>query len=116
MKPLNSMSIIRIHLDELWAQVNSSYLRGPVRAVQGDEGLETTTLGLQFTVDAHHFHKGDMKLKCLATIATVYWNSNEESVEGEKPYRPPALEVVKDTSRADRVQGECVREQYMMRV
>uniref|UniRef100_A0A1B6GB06 Ig-like domain-containing protein n=3 Tax=Proconiini TaxID=565685 RepID=A0A1B6GB06_9HEMI len=85
-------------------QVNSSYLRGPVRAPEGDEGLETTTLGLQFQVDARHFHKGDMKLKCLATIATVYWNSNEESVEGEKPYKPPVMEV-KDTSRADRVQA-----------
>ncbi|KAG8317276.1 hypothetical protein J6590_031409 [Homalodisca vitripennis] len=88
-------------------QVNSSYLRGPVRAPEGDEGLETTTLGLQFQVDARHFHKGDMKLKCLATIATVYWNSNEESVEGEKPYKPPVMEV-KDTSRADRVQAALI--------
>lgn len=94
-------------MDGLCQQVNSSYLRGPVRSIDGEEGLETTILGLQFQVDARHFHKGDMKLKCLATIATVYWNSNEESVEGEKPYKPPAMEV-KDTSRADRVQGQSV--------
>lgn len=56
-------------------------------------------------MDASHFRGGDMKLKCLATISPVYWNSNEESVEGEKPIRPPVLEV-KDTSRADRVQGK----------
>lgn len=85
-------------------QVNSSYLRGPYRTQVSEEGLETTTLGLQFRVEPRHFRRGDMKMKCLATIATVYWNSNEESVEGEKPIRPPVLEV-KDTSRADRVQA-----------
>lgn len=50
-----------------------------------------------------------MKLKCLATIATVYLRSNEESVEGVKPPRPPALEsretVAPSGSRADRVLG-----------
>lgn len=63
---------------------------------------------MEFRVEGRHFRRGDMKLKCLATIATVYWNSNEESVEGDRPQRPPALEV-KDThpdkSRADRIQG-----------
>ena len=29
-----------------------------------------------------HFAHGDMKLKCTATISTVYWKSNEESVQG----------------------------------
>lgn len=48
--------------------------------------------------------------QCLATIATVYWRSNEESVEGERPQRAPALEsrdsaTAVDT-RADRVQGK----------
>jgi len=50
-----------------------------------------------------------MKLKCLATIATVYWKSNEESVEGDKPQKAPVLEsretVPPGKSRADRVQG-----------
>ncbi|XP_054262156.1 uncharacterized protein LOC128986074 isoform X2 [Macrosteles quadrilineatus] len=89
-------------------QVNSSYLRGPTVQFVGREGLETSTLGLEFKVEAKHFKRGDLKLKCLATIATVYWNSNEESVEGEKPQRSPALEVKDiptDRSRADRVQA-----------
>jgi len=30
----------------------------------------------------YHFVNGDMKLKCTATISTVYWKSNEESVQG----------------------------------
>ncbi|RZF44486.1 hypothetical protein LSTR_LSTR002259 [Laodelphax striatellus] len=79
-------------------KVNSSYLRGPYMHYSGREGLETTTLGLEFRVDSRHFHRGDMKLKCLATIATVYWNSNEESVEGDRQQKPPALEV-KDTQQ-----------------
>ena len=29
-----------------------------------------------------HFLHGDLKLKCTATISTVYWKSNEESVQG----------------------------------
>uniref|UniRef100_A0A1B6L404 CD80-like immunoglobulin C2-set domain-containing protein n=1 Tax=Graphocephala atropunctata TaxID=36148 RepID=A0A1B6L404_9HEMI len=87
-------------------QAERSFLRGPKIEGVGGEGLEVTTLGLDFKVEAKHFRRGDLKLKCLATIATIYWNSNEESVEGEKPQRRPveALEV-KETnkSRADRV-------------
>lgn len=49
-----------------------------------------------------------MKLKCLASVATVYWKSNEESIEGDKQ-RPPALEskgnIGGGRSRADMVQG-----------
>lgn len=88
--------------------MNNTYLRGPHVEFVGREGLETATLGLEFKVESRHFRRGDLKLKCLATIATVYWNSNEESVEGEKPQRSPALEVKDiptDRSRADRVQG-----------
>lgn len=85
------------------------YLRGPETIVSGREGLETSILGLEFVVKPKHFKRGDMKLKCLATIATVYLRSNEESVEGVKPARPPALEsretVAPAGSRADRVLG-----------
>lgn len=85
-------------------------MRGPETIITGREGLETTILGLEFKVRAKHFHRGDMKLKCLATIATVYWKSNEESVEGDRPQKVPALEsretVPPGSSRADRVQGK----------
>lgn len=59
-------------------------------------------------VEPKHFQHGDMKLKCLASVATVYWKSNEESIEGEK-LRPPALESkgnISGRSRADMVQGK----------
>lgn len=47
--------------------------------------------------------------QCLATISTVYWKSNEESVEGDKPQKAPMLEsrkAVAANTRADRVQGK----------
>nr|CAI5841206.1 unnamed protein product [Callosobruchus analis] len=56
------------------------------------EGLETSILGLEFVVRHKHFKRGNMKLKCLATIATLYLVSNEESVEGERPQKASVLE------------------------
>ncbi|PNF16760.1 hypothetical protein B7P43_G00854 [Cryptotermes secundus] len=94
-------------------QADSNFLRGPETVYTGREGLETAILGLEFRVKPKHFRRGDMKLKCLATIATVYWRSNEESVEGDKPQKAPVLEsretVPPSKSRADRVQatGSC---------
>lgn len=48
-------------------------------------------------------------LQCLATIASVYWRSNEESVVGDRPQKT-LLEsrepVFAGNTRADRVQGE----------
>ncbi|XP_031627195.1 uncharacterized protein LOC116343333 isoform X2 [Contarinia nasturtii] len=78
--------------------------------ITGREGLETTTLGLNFKVNRSSFRHGNMKLKCLASIATVYWKSNEESVEGERlkhqPLRPrESTYPGSHTSRADRVRA-----------
>lgn len=75
------------------------------------EGLETSILGLEFVARHKHFKRGNMKLKCLATIATVYLVSNEESVEGERPQKASVLEsrgtaAPASGSRADRVQGK----------
>lgn len=76
----------------------------------GREGLETSVLGLEFRVRPKHFKRGNMKLKCLATIATLYLVSNEESVEGERPQKASVLEsrgtAAPSGSRADRVQGK----------
>lgn len=79
--------------------------------VSGREGLETSILGLEFIARHKHFKRGNMKLKCLATIATVYLVSNEESVEGERPQKASVLEsrgtaAPASGSRADRVQGK----------
>ncbi|KAI5744810.1 hypothetical protein M8J76_005464 [Diaphorina citri] len=75
--------------------VNSSApsIRGPWREYLGREGLETTTLGLVFKVNRRHFRRGDLKIKCVATIATIYWKSNEESSQSERQQRQPSAEV-----------------------
>ncbi|CAH1956469.1 unnamed protein product [Acanthoscelides obtectus] len=85
------------------------FLKGPEIIVTGREGLETSILGLEFVVRHKHFKRGNMKLKCLATIATLYLVSNEESVEGERPQKASVLEsrgtAAPSGSRADRVQA-----------
>ncbi|XP_076653129.1 uncharacterized protein LOC143359227 [Halictus rubicundus] len=72
---------------------DTQYLRGPHITAVDEKGLETAVLGLQFRVANKHFKRGDMKLKCLATIATVYLQSNEESVEGDdRILKAPVME------------------------
>uniref|UniRef100_A0A182MUU4 Ig-like domain-containing protein n=1 Tax=Anopheles culicifacies TaxID=139723 RepID=A0A182MUU4_9DIPT len=69
--------------------------------------LETSVLGLEFRLKPKHFRRGDLKLKCLGTISNVYWKSNEESMEADKPLKSHILESRKTelsaTTRADRV-------------
>ncbi|CAG9822956.1 unnamed protein product [Phaedon cochleariae] len=76
----------------------------------GREGLESTVLGLEFIVRQKHFKRGNMKLKCLATISNVYLVSNEESMERERPQKAAVMEsrgtATPLGSRADRVQGK----------
>ena len=49
--------------------------------LQAESGLETSTLELRFRITDKHYRRADLKLKCTATIATIYWRSNEESVQ-----------------------------------
>ncbi|XP_049764101.1 uncharacterized protein LOC126092519 [Schistocerca cancellata] len=90
-------------------QADQSLLKGPDIIVSPLDDLETSILGLEFKVRPRHFRRGDMKLKCLATIATVYWRSNEESVESDRLQKAPVLEsratVQTSNSRADKVQA-----------
>lgn len=46
------------------------------------DSLETSSLSLRFVVRDTHFRRGNMKLKCTATISRVYTMSNEELVFG----------------------------------
>lgn len=64
-------------------QADTDYLIGP-DIVMDESGLDIAKLGLEFRVGNKHFRQGDMKLKCLATIATVYKQSNEESAVGDE--------------------------------
>ena len=50
--------------------------------------LHQSTLGLKFTVLPEHFtERGKLKIKCTATIASIYWKSNVRSAEGIKQKR-----------------------------
>ncbi|XP_071542957.1 uncharacterized protein [Panulirus ornatus] len=44
------------------------------------DGLETAVLGLTFKTNRSHFPRGEMRLKCVAMIATIYFQSQETSV------------------------------------
>lgn len=69
--------------------------------------MQTATLGLEFRVANKHFRQGDMKLKCLATIATVYLQSNEESVEGdESVLKTPMMESRGETRAQSHIRDD----------
>ncbi|XP_043065252.1 uncharacterized protein LOC108094344 [Drosophila ficusphila] len=72
--------------------VQKTHLRQFDKVVVNRDGLEMARLGLEFRVRAYHFKHGDMKLKCVAKISSLYLQSNEESVESDRQQRAPALE------------------------
>ncbi|XP_050715146.1 uncharacterized protein LOC126997936 [Eriocheir sinensis] len=49
-------------------------------ALEGPDGLETAVLGLSFPTTPRHFQQGVMRLKCVARIADIYFQSQETSV------------------------------------
>ena len=55
--------------------------------------------------------------QCLATIASVYWRSNEESVESERPVQTPPREysdMILSNSRVDKVHARKWRSEGMV--
>jgi len=47
------------------------------------QGLYSSVLGIKLKVRDKLFSKsGDLKIKCTAAIDTIYWRSNEESIQG----------------------------------
>ncbi|XP_064097629.1 uncharacterized protein LOC135209024 [Macrobrachium nipponense] len=53
-----------------------------------EDGLESRRLGLSFTIDKSHFLKGQLTLKCQATVAAIYSAVEEEdaTVSDGEPY------------------------------
>ncbi|XP_022248835.1 uncharacterized protein LOC106465265 [Limulus polyphemus] len=45
-------------------------------------GQKASLLGLKFVVRGHHFHKGEMRLKCTATLSKVIDTNSEEIIVG----------------------------------
>ena len=57
----------------------------PFPPVQDSKGALSSVLGLRLRVKEKTFSKtGDIKIKCTATIQTIYWKSNEESIQGHR--------------------------------
>ncbi|XP_058979927.1 uncharacterized protein LOC101899257 [Musca domestica] len=82
-----------------------SYLRTYNNKAIGNEGLEQATLGLEFKVRAYHFRNGDMKLKCVAKISSLYFQSREASVVSDHPHKAPALESRETVAAKSRAHG-----------
>ena len=70
------------------AHIQSKIIQLKIRKNRLATGLKNSRLDsklniLSCQVRHNHFvNKGDLKLKCTATIFTVYWKSSEESVQG----------------------------------
>ena len=66
---------------------NGSLVRYPIETTAFGS-LHTSIVGLKFRTEKQHFEPdGDMKLKCTASIGTIYWQTNEKSAEGYKSKR-----------------------------
>ncbi|XP_073949005.1 uncharacterized protein [Choristoneura fumiferana] len=63
-------------------------------------GLEVATLTLDFRVTEEHFKNNGLKVKCLATLATLYWRSNEESAVRARDAAQETLELRTRTTAA----------------
>ncbi|XP_048480434.1 uncharacterized protein LOC105389001 [Plutella xylostella] len=57
----------------------------PMESIRHDDGLESSSLGLSFVISEEHFRDDVIKVKCLATLGSVYWRSNEESAHRSSP-------------------------------
>lgn len=44
------------------------------------QGLITTTLGLEMDIEAHHFQDGEMRVKCVASVSPLLWQGDKENV------------------------------------
>ncbi|XP_069956553.1 uncharacterized protein [Cherax quadricarinatus] len=57
-----------------------------------EQGLVETRKGLQFVVSREHFRDGQMNLRCSAKISTLYYKTQQHSVDGHLSYSVPVME------------------------
>ncbi|XP_063365927.1 uncharacterized protein LOC134654398 [Cydia amplana] len=69
------------------------------------KGLETVTLPLDFRVTEDHFQNNGLKVKCLATIESLYWRSNEESAVRARDKSYDTMQLRPRTVAADIVEN-----------
>ncbi|XP_064091375.1 uncharacterized protein LOC135205042 [Macrobrachium nipponense] len=56
------------------------------------DGLAQTKLQLKFLVTRSHFKHGEMTLRCSARISTLYYKTQQHSVDGQFTYNVPVME------------------------
>ncbi|XP_050687341.1 uncharacterized protein LOC126980928, partial [Eriocheir sinensis] len=64
----------------------------PLETSRSLDGMEETRLGLEFRVGRQHFRKGQMNLRCSAEISTLYYKTQQHSVDGHLAYSVPVME------------------------
>ncbi|KAG5674472.1 hypothetical protein PVAND_004441 [Polypedilum vanderplanki] len=52
---------------------------------KNDSNLESTILGIHFSITQQHFIRGKLKLKCIAQIHEIYHQSDERLIEEVRP-------------------------------
>ncbi|XP_071549155.1 uncharacterized protein [Panulirus ornatus] len=72
-------------------EVPAEYLL-PLNTSQHPDGLEETHLGLVFRVSGQHFVRGELHLRCSARISSLYYKTQQHSVEGRLTYSVPVME------------------------
>ncbi|XP_071550334.1 cell adhesion molecule 2-like [Panulirus ornatus] len=63
-----------------------------LKSSHGEHGLMETRKGLQFVVSREHFHDGEMNLRCSAKISSLYYKTQQHSVDGQLTYSVPVME------------------------
>ncbi|XP_069186134.1 uncharacterized protein [Procambarus clarkii] len=53
-------------------------------------GLVETRLGLHFRVTRQHFLGGEMTVRCSAKISSLYYKTQQHSVDGHMTYSVPS--------------------------
>nr|XP_045609863.1 cell adhesion molecule 3-like isoform X2 [Procambarus clarkii] len=64
----------------------------PMTSSQYPGGLVETRLGLHFRVTRQHFLGGEMTVRCSAKISSLYYKTQQHSVDGHMTYSVPVME------------------------
>ncbi|CAL4088413.1 unnamed protein product, partial [Meganyctiphanes norvegica] len=62
-------------------------IRRPVDAAHGSGQTHQSQLSLRFTVTKDHFENGEMTLRCSARIESLYYKTQQHSVDGQLTYQ-----------------------------
>lgn len=79
------------------------------------DGLETSSLSLQFVAKDKHFINQNMRLKCTASISRMYTMSNEEMFMGGRQ-QSSTLQITENESREKPIRGSSSRERTRYQV